>query len=75
MHSIATTNNDLRYGYIGFGFDESSKDEDIMQLKAFFEDTRGAFWGHGPEFLGSFSAHWKSSTMRASIPAAWWLPI
>ena len=54
VHSIATTDSDLRYGYIGFGFDESSQDEDIMQLKAFFEDTRGAFWGHGPEFFGSF---------------------
>lgn len=54
VHSITTTDNDLRYGYIGFGFNESSQDEDIMQLRAFFEDTRGAFWGHGPEFFGSF---------------------
>ena len=54
VHSIATTDSDLRFGYIGFGFDESLQDEDIVQLKAFFEDTRGAFWGHAPEFFGNF---------------------
>ena len=54
VHSIATTDSDLRFGYIGFGFHESLQDKDIMQLKAFFEDTRGAFWGHGPELFGSF---------------------
>ena len=53
-HSITTSNGDLRFGYIGFSFEEASQDEDVAQLKAFFEDTRGAFWGHCPEFFGSF---------------------
>ena len=54
VHSIATANSDLRFGYIGFGFDESLQDADILQLKAFFEDARGAFWGHCSEFFGIF---------------------
>ena len=54
VHSITTTNSDLRFGYIGFNFDESLQDEDVVKLKAFFEDTRGAFWGHCSEFFGSF---------------------
>ena len=52
VHSIATTNSDLRFGYIGFRFDESVQDADMVQLKEFFEDARGACWGHCPEFCG-----------------------
>ena len=74
VHSIATTDSDLRFGYIGFGFDGSVQDADIMQLKAFFEDTRGAFWGHGPEFFGSFfgtleELHNESTYSRRMVAA------
>ena len=75
VHSIATTDSDLRFGYIGFGFDESSQDADIIQLKAFSKITAVLFGGIVPNFSESFLAPWMNSITTAPIPVVWWLPI
>lgn len=43
IHAIKTTSSDLRYGYIGYTFDETYQDEDISRLKTFFESTENYF--------------------------------
>lgn len=58
MHAIQTTGSDLRYGYIGFDFDSSTHDTDIVALKRFYESTKVFFRRKLPR---AFSAAYQKS--------------
>lgn len=51
MHAIQTTGSDLRYGYIGFDFDSTTHDADIVALKRFYESTKVFSAGNCRELL------------------------
>lgn len=54
IHSIKTTNRDLRYGYMGFTFAEDVEDQSILRLKEFFEHMQNFFAGNCNQLFGMF---------------------
>lgn len=54
VHSIKTTSSDLRYGYIGFTFDETYQDKDIARLKEFFDSTKNFYAPNSTGFFAMF---------------------